>query len=395
MNPKDDSPFSPGNPVRPELFVGRSKQIAEIHRYVGQSTTGRLENVFLIGDRGIGKSSLASFVRHLVIGKNDVIGLHVFLGGVASLEEMVRQVFDQLLKRTRKQGWFDKISHLFGSHVRDVGLFGVSVTFSPPERDLSELVRSFPEALSNLLDMLKEERKGLFVALDDVNGLAETGEFANWYKSFADKAVTHYKEFPVFIMLIGLPEKRDRLCRLQPSLGRIFRVVEIEKLSDEEIGEFLKNAFSKVKIHVDPNALTQMVHFSSGLPMFMHEIGDATYWSNTDDRIDHRDAMAGIVSATESIGKKYLDPKVYNALRSKHYRSILSKLGQSLETRCFTKRDAAETLTPSEQRVFTNFLKKMRDLGVIESDVEKGQGAYKFAHEVYFFYIRMRSILQG
>jgi len=63
MNNKEYSPFTPGSPVPLELFVGRSKRIQEVVRYIRQTLSGRQENIFLSGDRGIGKSSFASFIR--------------------------------------------------------------------------------------------------------------------------------------------------------------------------------------------------------------------------------------------------------------------------------------------------------------------------------------------
>ena len=42
MNNKEYSPFTPGSPV--ELFVGRSKQIEEIIRYIKQALSGKQEN---------------------------------------------------------------------------------------------------------------------------------------------------------------------------------------------------------------------------------------------------------------------------------------------------------------------------------------------------------------
>ena len=57
----------------------------------------------------------------------------------------------------------------------------------------------------------------------------------------------------------------------------------------------------------------------------MHEIGDSTFWIDTDGKIDADDAFKGVLSAAEKIGQKYLDPKVYKAIRSERYRSILRK----------------------------------------------------------------------
>lgn len=391
LNNKVTSPFTPGSPVPYELFVGRKKKIKEIIRYVDQSLAGKQENVFLSGDRGIGKSSMASFLRYYVSTQRNILGIHAFLGGVSTVEEMVRYIFDQLLKETKGQPSFNSISTLFGKHIKEVGLFGISLSFNPPEKNLRELVRNFPEAIYNLLKKIKAQRSGLFIVLDDINGLVEKEEFANWYKSFVDEVATHYQDFPVFIMLIGLPEMRDVMARLQPSLMRIFRVEDIEKLSDNEVKSFLSKAFKKVNIEIKVKAMEYLVTYTSGLPLFMHEIGDATFWSDDDGIIDEIDAIDGILEAAEKIGAKYLDPKVYRAIRSPHYRSILRKLCEVKISTYFKKKDVEKDLNSNEKRVFSNFLRRMKELGVIETDREQSLGSYRFVNMIYPIYIRMES----
>lgn len=388
---KESSPFTPGNPVPVELFVGRSEQIRELIRYVKQTRSGRAENVFLAGDRGIGKSSLASFLRYYVSTQENMLGIHVFLGRVSTLEGMVRHIFEQILKEAKIQGGLEKVTSFFAKHIKEIGLFGISVSFSPQKAELEELVTKFPEAISHLLAQMAERKNGLFIVLDDINGLVEKPEFADWYKSFADEVATHYKSFPVFVILTGLPEKRDILSHIQPSLMRIFRVVGIEKLSDEEVRNFLRTAFEKTGIKVQTDAMDLMVRYSSGLPVLMHEIGDATFWGDEDGVVDVDDAARGVINAAEKVGQKYLDPKVYRAIRSESYRSILRKLGRILIGCHFKKKEVAAKLDDREKRVFDNFLNRMRKLGVIEPDVERGRGAYNFINEIYPLYITMES----
>lgn len=391
MNNKEKSPFTPGSPVPYELFVGRAEQIQELIRLVEQTALGKQENIFLAGDRGIGKSSLASFLRYFVCTKKNLLGVHAFLGKAGTLEKMVCLIFEQILKEAHGQSWFDNISQLFGKFIKQIGLFGISVSFNPPAQDLKDLTKKFPEALNNLINKIKDYKAGLFIALDDVNGLVEKAEFANWYKSFVDEIATHYRNFPVFIMVIGLPEKRDILAKLQPSILRIFRVVNIEKLSDGEVKQFLEKAFSSANIKVEPDAMKSMAHYSSGLPILMHEIGDATFWLDKDGTINGKDALTGIAIAAEKVGEKYLDPKVYRAIRSPHYRSILRKFGEISIPRNFIKRAVEEKLNESDKKVFHNFLRRMRDLGIIEPDIERGSGAYRFVNEIYPIYIWMES----
>lgn len=394
INDKKISPFTPGNPVSYELFVGREDKLKEIIRYIEQSLAGKQENVFLSGDRGIGKSSLASFLRRFVKTKLNMLTIHTFLGGVLTLEEMVRHLFEELLKESKDHPSLGDIVQLFAKHVKEIGLFGISISFNPPQQELGDLVRNFPEAISNILAKMEGQKKGLFIVLDDINGIVEKETFANWYKSFVDKVATHWQSFPVFLMLIGLPEKRDIMAKFQPSLTRIFRIVNIEKLNNSEVKKFLDMAFKGANIKVENDAMDLMSYYSCGLPLFMHEIGDAAFYHDNDGVINEDDAVKGILKAAQIIGEKYLDPKVYRAIRSERYRSILRKLGELGDETSkvnFNKKEIAEKLSIPERKVFDNFLRKMRELGVIESDMERGRGSYKYVNEMYPIYISMES----
>jgi hypothetical protein len=171
---------------------------------------------------------------------------------------------------------------------------------------------------------------------------------------------------------------------------RIFKIIEIGRLSDNEVKNFLYKAFNSVNMEIKEDALELMVKFSSGLPILMHEIGDATFWLDEDGIIDLKDAMVGILKAAEEVGRKYLDPKVYRAIRSEKYRSILRKMGEMRISKTFNKKEIESKLEPQERKVLNNFLRKLKKLGVIESDLE-GRGSYRFVNEIYPIYIWMES----
>lgn len=170
---------------------------------------------------------------------------------------------------------------------------------------------------------------------------------------------------------------------------RVFRVVEIEKLQEKEVKDFFLRAFNKVNIAVQESAMEIMVDYSGGLPTIMHEIGDAIFWIDEDGIVKDDDVWKGVISAAESIGKKYLDPLVYRAIRSEKYRSILRKLGV---TTSFKKNEIVAKLTKEEKAVFDNFLRTMRDRGVIMIDQESDRGTYKFVNDIYPVYIFMEGL---
>jgi predicted ATPase len=60
---KGINPFYPGQPVPVEYFTGRMKEIQRIIRAIEQVENGKPQAVFLTGEYGIGKSSLAGFLN--------------------------------------------------------------------------------------------------------------------------------------------------------------------------------------------------------------------------------------------------------------------------------------------------------------------------------------------
>ena len=92
----ESSPFRPGQPVPAELFVGRHEAIERLRGLVRAADRGVFKTGFISGERGIGKSSLASFVRHLCERESRVTGCHVYLGGIVGRKLLEPQIFQAI-----------------------------------------------------------------------------------------------------------------------------------------------------------------------------------------------------------------------------------------------------------------------------------------------------------
>ncbi len=389
--PKDYSPFTPGLPAPVEFFVGRREQVQRLLGKVTAGMEGRLQVAFLTGERGIGKSSLATFVRFLAERDHQALGLHTFLGGVSTLEEMARRVFDRLLKESLGQTWESRIKEFFGNHIKQVGLFGVSVEFEAPEKDLRRMVHDFAPALRNLIRRLQGQKKGMFLILDDINGLATSENFANWIKSLVDEIATSGEPLPLCLVLVGLEERRQSLVKLQPSLARVFDLIEVQTWNEQETQTFFQTTFAKVNVTVAPQALNDLAYFSGGLPMLAHEIGEAVFQVDSDDHIDEKDAILGIVATADIVGRKHLEPQVFQATRSVRYRAILRKLAKRPFGFRFKRSEIRDRLSADENRVLDNFLTKMKKLRVLLPDPDAGPGAYRFANRLYYLYFQLEA----
>lgn len=385
MNP-ESSPFRPGQPVPGEFFVGRTAEIERLRALVRASARGRFGIGFVSGERGIGKSSIAGFVRHLVEREDDAVGCHVFLGGVQDLSEMLRRSFDRLLKESIDRPWQEQVRDFFGNRVRQVGLFGVTLELALSETEVAAIQHDFVPSIRRLLDQLGSHKRSLFLILDDINGLARSAAFANWLKSSVDEIATSEQPTRLCILVVGLEERRAELIARPPSLARVFDLVDIGPWSDEEAHEFYRHSLDVAGASIGERELDFLVRFTGGLPVLAHEIGDAVWRAARTPEIRTADVTSGIAAAAEVIGRKLLEPGVFRAVRSERYRAILRRIAATPRIR-FTRAELLERLPEKEKRVLDNFLRRMRKLGALESDPEV-KGGYRFPnrlHALYFY----------
>jgi hypothetical protein len=131
-----------------------------------------------------------------------------------------------------------------------------------------------------------------------------------------------------------------------------------------------------------------LVGVSGGLPVLAHEVGEAAFRRAVGGRLTTEAAMAAMHDAAEIVGRKHLQPQVFETIRSTRYRSILGRIAGSGMS--FERKAVLAGLSPEEGRVFDNFLRRMAKLGVVEQAIEKGPGAYRFKNLLHYVYIRMK-----
>ena len=207
------------------------------------AVTGRLQIAFLRGERGIGKTSLAAYGRVAAENDQNMLGIHVFLGGVATLEEMTKRVFDRILKSGADQAWYAKVAGLFGTHIKKVGVFNIGVEFVAPPEELQRLVENFSQSLRAVLEKLGDDKKGLFLVLDEIDDLARTKQFALWLKSVVDEIATSRQPLPLCVLLVGLESHRQELIESHASLARVFDIIDMHPWSLEETRSFFEESF--------------------------------------------------------------------------------------------------------------------------------------------------------
>lgn len=376
-----------------ELFVGRQEAIERLRGLVRAADRGVFKAGFIAGERGIGKSSLASFVRHLCERESRVTGCHVYLGGVRDVPQMARRTFDRLLKDSIDRPWHRQVLEFFGDRVRKVGLFGVSVELALSDRDLDTIAGNFIRSIRQLLSSI-EEKGTLLLILDDINGLATSAEFAHWLKSIVDEVATATENTRLCILVVGLEERRQELIENQPSLARVFDLIDISPWSDDEARQFYQRSFAAANVTVTPEGLNLLVRFTGGLPVLAHEIGDAVWSTAGSPAIAEHEIKEGVIRAAGIVGRKLLKPQILQAIESDRYRAILRKMTDSPQRMRFQRGKLAARLAEDERQVLNNFLRRMRALGALEFDPAI-RGGYRFPNRLHALYFWMESQLKS
>jgi len=396
---KGKSPFYPGQPVPVELFVGRGEQIDHIiSRGVRQVKEGKPVTIYVQGEYGIGKSSIAGYVQYLAEQEYGLHSIYAPLGAAETLEDVGAAV----LEATLRSGAFDprrseKVRNWLAKYIGEQSLSGfVTIHAEALKNDAPSIASGMLPFLSEVLARLQDTGvNGIFLVFDEINGISANPKFAHFLKSLVDSNSYTFSKtpLPLLLMLCGVEERRMEMIKKHQPVERIFDVVEIGVMSEKEMENFFTRAFDSVQIKVNEDAMKLFTHYSAGFPKIMHLVGDAAYWSDNDGIIDEDDAFRALFIAAEDVGRKYVDQQVYNALKSQDYRSILKKIAATgLDNESFLKAEVEKHLNDNEKNKFNNFLQKMKKLKVLRSGDIRGQ--YIFNMRMVYFYIWMQSVIR-
>jgi hypothetical protein len=394
------SPFYPDQPVPIELFVGRENELDRItERGMGQVKQGKSVSFFVRGDYGIGKSSLARYLAWKAETEHGLFPVYAQLAGCKSLNDVAVAILQAVIDAEiyNPKRWKEHLGKFLGDFLGEVEIMGFGYNFEKLRQQAPNIVSH--QGLLHFLRAIytrvkRSESYGIFLILDEINGMASQVDFAQFLKGLWDTNAVQSKDaqVPLLLMLCGVEHRRRALVEAHEPVNRIFDVVDIGHLSMEEREVFFRRAFDSVFMTYELEAIKHMAMWSSGFPKIMHLIGDAIYWAHTGENpITTIEASNGIQGACEIIGRKYFEPNVLHALQSKDYVAILKKLADIVKdswSTVFTRADLKTKLSQKEQLKMDNFLNRMKNIHAITPTGIKGE--YAIINNMIFMYIVMK-----
>ena len=389
-----NSPFEPRQPVSPEKLEGRLNIIDDYSHYLELAVNGQPQHFYLHGNRGVGKSSIANYLVEYAKVRYNMVCVHVYNDGIHNLDDLISNIVEKLLNEVKNERFGNKILNFFTNHIETVGFLGNSVKLkSNSLKMICDIKNSFSDFLVNTLNNF-EDNRGLFIVIDDINGLSETPDFANWYKSFADTLATTFKTpIPLVMMLTSHPKVVKKLYKHNPSFNRIFVYRPLNFLEKNEVKNFFVKRFASRGMDISEDALNLMVEFSAGSPTMMQNIGDEIFLINNDDVISKEVTISGIKQATREIELRYLQDSLNEFNITENDLNILRVLGKDFvdnayDNYSFKLEDISNYLSKLDEEFLEDFIKKSLDAGIIEI---KNENEFIFTNDLYPIYFAIKS----
>jgi Cdc6-like AAA superfamily ATPase len=315
--------------VSPERLFGRGKKLIQIERAF--NSNGR--HVFIFGDRGVGKTSLAMTAAYLHQPTADE-PVYVLCSESSTFADILFAIGNNALPlRERMES---------GASSRNVGMTfaGFGGSFKPGDRAVPSFgaPTDINEA-SNIIRYINERRpKGTVVVIDELERLrneedkVKLAEFVN--------SISSVQTSTKFI-LSGIGHTVEDLLGAHRSATRKLETIELERISHDELWKIVSTVADELGVTVDRDYLIRASILSDGFPHYVHLIAESLFWAMFDDEAvciaasaEHfRAAVTGAIERTEVEHKSAYRRATEKVKNTREYELALWSLADKTETR--------------------------------------------------------------
>ena len=394
--------LSPTSPIQSqEHLFGRSKQL----QLIEQALCAPGRSIFIYGDRGVGKTSLAQTVAHSHQGS---------LHAPVLLACTPQTTFAGLMASAIAALDASKPKRSETSYSAKIGFkgWGVELLRSRQEEATTEEQTGCDlNSIVAALLMVAEERKNesTVVVIDEFDRIAseeERGRFADFIKQVGDQRVS------VRFVFCGVSESMQTLLGAHGSCYRYLDGIELKTLSWDARFEIIDAAAKALGVSVENRPRLRIAAISDGFPYYIHRMCEALFWQMFNDPVDrttptidhYREAVTQSVLGIEQHLKHTYDQAVQKDAPG--YEDVLWAIADHADLIRNTENiydsyvtlfgDSEEDREPALDRATVvarlNALKGPRCAQILASD---RKGWYHFRENIMRGYVRLRAEEQG
>lgn len=292
---------SPARPIQSiEFLQGREKELSSIRKAL--YAPGR--HVFIYGDRGVGKSSLAAAAAS-IFQSADATYLDIGCTPDATLNGVVAAIAYRALDVSRIHK-----SKRAKSSALDFKYLKVAVNNEITLNDLSSEIKTLLDAVEVLREVSLIHSERPVVVLDEFDRISDPSQramFADLVKQLGDKKIG------ITFFFTGVAKTLDEILGAHPSAIRQFETIELPKLSWTARWDIAKNAANAFDVELDEQVCTRIAAVSDGYPYYVHLITEKLLWRVFEDPgvvsfVDKKMYHLGLRDAIDSINAELRRP---------------------------------------------------------------------------------------
>ncbi len=311
----------------PENLVGRSSQLDKIRRAF--SNDGK--QIFIYGERGVGKTSLAKTAAYLHQSTDNEPVL-VACSPNSTFSSIMQDVARGCLPAD------ETMRKIVDTQHRSLGVKGMGhQAIKTIENGEIPDITNVNHAISVLKFVAQLHSDDPVVIIDEFDRIlteSERGLFADFLKQVSDQ------ELSIKFIFCGISTDVDGLIGQHFSAGRYMSPIELGPLSQDALWEIFEKAEEIFGISIDKEIKIRAAIIADGYPYFMHLIGDSLLWNMFQNNVEtasadlFEKAIRQAVDEAEPMLKQHYD-NATQKYESKDYSEVLWSVAA---TRVFPKK---------------------------------------------------------
>lgn len=387
-------------PIRSiQHLKGREQQLQEIERAL--YAVGR--HIFIYGDRGVGKSSLAATAAYQY-QSTDAEPIFVSGSPDDTFQSVIANIAVQALGRSKVE--YRKSQESLSMEFRGLKWttgYEISTT------DLEAQIKSIGDATELLKQVAQKHSEKPSVVLDEFDTIpdsAERAKFASLLKQLGDQSVG------IKFFITGIGHSCEELLGAHQSAHRQLATIELLRLGWEGRREIVEDAALAFGLELNVNVNWRIALISDGYPYYVHLLIEKILWAAFDSESEEpalgwNEFNTGLRVAIRETNAELRQPYEKAVLQqSSEFENIVwstadgDDLFRSLDSmfmsyqRVVSARDGHLEVDRSK---YTKLVGKLRDIshGSILRQITGRRGWYEYKEKMIRGYVRMQAEANG
>ena len=405
------NPFKPNAPISPGMFVGRVPELEKLEACLLQTKASLSMSFMITGERGIGKTSLLSYLSNVATGLIPLDGkqlnflvINVDIEKSTTLFGFVKKIEIALrreLSKTEKGRAFFTDAWQFLKKVEVAG-FKINSEMSSDisETFFEEFSYSLIDTVARITSAAEQKGKldshydGVLILVDEADNASKELDLGTFVKLTLERLQKAGIENLMF-GLAGLPNVKKNLFESHPSSLRVLEDVELLRLSDQEVRRVIKICMQEAErlngepFSFDSAAESLMVDLSEGYPHFIQQYGFCAFAKAASNTITANDVLSGATGkkgALELIGDRYYRDDFYNKIQVDSYREVLRIMSDFLDQ--WVTKAQIRTSFSGKPSTLDNALHALKDRNIIL--IKEGEkGTYRLQDRGFAHWIKL------